>query len=825
MQKDRITAGKIYKTKTLFSMKNLSFYTSALYLAIILLITGCHKKQSENLVWSDKPATFFEEAFPLGNGFEGVMVKGGAPAEDLILNASTLWAGGPVEANMNPDAWKNLEGVRKALFSEDYKLAEKLVRKMQGSFSASYAPLGNLKINFSHSDSVADYKRSLDLSTGVATVTYSADKNLFLRELFVSNPDRVTVIYLKATKPGSLGFRISSASLLRYRTHTEKGDLIMDGIAPVHAEPNYNRGLKDPIVYDSTGRGMRFRMIARVLKTDGETVSDSSGVTVMGATDAVILLTMATSFNGPFIDPGLNGLDEKGLAEGYISKASSMSYEELKTKHINDFSPLFNRVAISLNNSEAPDLPIYKRLMNYTDSLPDYSLEALYFQFGRYLLISSSREGGIPANLQGIWNPHLRPPWSSNYTANINSEMNYWPAEVTNLSETHMPLLDFIGKLPVTGQVTAKTFYNCGGWCCSHNTDIWAMTNPVGNFGNGSPVWANWSMAGAWYSLHLYDHFAFTGDTAWLRDYAWPLMKGAARFCLDYLVENPDGYLVTAPSTSPENNYKMPDGSSGAVLYGGTADNALIKGLFNKVISTTAILDTDSDFTSEVSAALNKMYPYQIGKKGNLQEWYHDWDDADPQHRHISHLIGLYPDNQIAPRTTPELAAAAKRSLELRGDGGTGWSKAWKINTWARLLDGDHAYKMLRTHLNYVSPSPDTRYSGGGTYPNLFDAHPPFQIDGNFGGTSGIAEMLLQSHLDEIHLLPALPDAWKSGQVDGLRARGGYTVSEKWDEGKLTAAVIIPDFSGVAKVRYGETVISLDVKKGEATKVTPALFK
>ena len=486
----------------------------------------------------------------------------------------------------------------------------------------------------------------------------------------------------------------------------------MDGVVPVHAEPNYIRNVPNPVVFDSTGKGMRFRMIARVVKTDGKTFSDSQGLHVEKASEAVILLSIGTSFNGFDKDPGLEGKDEKKMAADFLEKATALSFEELKARHIKDFSGLFNRVSISLNNASAPNLPIYKRLMNYKDSVADPELEALYFQFGRYLLISSSRPGGIPANLQGIWNPHIRPPWSSNYTSNINSEMNYWPAEETNLSETHIPLLQHIGNLAKTGQVTARTFYNCGGWCCSHNTDIWAMTNPVGNFGNGDPVWANWSMAGAWYSLHLYEHFAFTGDTLWLKEYGWPLMKGAARFCLDILVTDPKGFLVTAPSTSPENKFKMPDGYIGSTFYGGTADLALIKGLFNKILLISDALKTDSVLAGEVRQALRKMYPYQIGKKGNLQEWYYDWDDQDPQHRHISHLIGLYPDNQISPAKTPELAAAVRRSLELRGDGGTGWSKAWKINTWARLLDGNHAYKMLRTHLNYVSPTPDTRRTG-----------------------------------------------------------------------------------------------------------------
>jgi len=804
---------------------NKSKFVFSLLFILQIFISGCNRKDlSQNFIWFDKPAAFFEESFPLGNGFIGMMVRGGAPEEDLILNESSLWCGGPVDLNMNPDAWKNLQDVRKALFSENYMLAEQLVRKMQGKFSESYAPLGNLKIVFNHPDSIQNYKRTLDLSTGIAVVDYSCGNNQFHREFFVSYPDRIAVISLRGEPRASMNFTLFSTSQLKFKTSGDKSDFIMDGLAPVHAEPNYNQNVHDAIIYDSTGRGMRFRMIARVLKTDGKTFSDNTGLHVENASEALILVSIATSFNGSEKDPGLEGTDEKKMAADYLEKASSLSYEDLKSRHLNDFSSLFNRVTFSIDNSTSPDLPIYQRLINYKDSVSDPELESMYFQFGRYLLISSSRPGGIPANLQGIWNPHMRPPWSSNYTANINAEMNYWPAEVTNLAEMHEPLMDFIGKLSGTGKITALTFYNCGGWCCSHNSDIWAMTNPVGNFGNGDPVWANWSMAGPWYSLHLYDHFAFNCDTTWLRDYAWPLLKGAARFCLDYLVEEPRGYLVTAPSTSPENKFRMPDGFVGSTLYGGSSDLALIRGLFNKTVIVSEILKSDSEFAGEVKSALDKMYPYQIGKKGNLQEWYHDWEDSDPQHRHMSHLIGLHPDNQISPLTTPDLANAVKRSLEIRGDGGTGWSKAWKINMWARLLDGNHAYKMLRTHLNYVSPSPGTQYSGGGTYPNLFDAHPPFQIDGNFGGTAGIAEMLLQSHLNEIHLLPALPDAWKNGKITGLRARGGYTVDQEWKNGKLKKAIIYPDFNGSVRIRYLDKTTTLNVTAGKKIVISPESF-
>jgi alpha-L-fucosidase 2 len=796
------------------------------FIIIVALSLSCSRNEpSGNTIWSDKPAKYFEEAFPLGNGFTGMMVKGGAPNDDLILNESSLWTGGPVDANMNPEAWKNLDAVRKALFSENYKLAQELVKKMQGKYSESYAPLGDLKMLFNHPDSIKKYKRELDLQTGIATVDYSSDNKQYHREFFISNPDHVAVIFLKGESPLSLSFILSSTSLLKFKTNIQNKDLIMDGLAPIHAEPNYNRNVLNPIVYDTTGKGMRFRMIARVVKTDGKIYSDSLGLHVEKASQAVIILSIGTSFNGFDKDPGLAGKNEKKIASDFLEKAAVLSYNELKSRHIKDFSTLFNRVSFSINKASAPDLPIYKRLINYKDSVSDPELETLYFQFGRYLLISASRQGGVPANLQGIWNPHLRPPWSSNYTANINSEMNYWPAEVTNLSETHVPLLQHISNLSKTGVMTARNFYNAGGWCCSHNTDIWAMTNPVGNFGNGDPVWANWSMAEAWYSLHLYEHFAFTCDTPWLKNFAWPLMKGAARFCLDLLVTDPRGYLVTAPSTSPENKFKMADGFVGSTLYGGTSDLALIKGLFNKILLISDALRTDSVFAREVRAAMKKLYPYQIGRKGNLQEWYWDWDDADPQHRHMSHLIGLYPDNQISPLRTPELAAAAKRSLELRGDGGTGWSKAWKISMWARLLDGNHAYKMLRSHLNYVSPSPDTRYSGGGTYPNLFDAHPPFQIDGNFGGTAGIAEMLLQSQNGEIHLLPALPDTWKEGYIKGLRARGGYTVDQYWKTGNLIYAIIYPDFNGEAKIRYLDKTISIKTVAGKAVRITPMMFK
>lgn len=803
-----------------FSISKTIRVALSLFLASVCF-SGCSPATSrmqnlaERVLWYNAPAQYFEEALPLGNGRIGATVYGGVKKEHILLNEETLWAGGPVDADMNPEAYKHLPEVRAALFAGDYARADILVKKIQGSFSESYAPLGDLYLEMHHKKDFSNYRRKLNIRNAVARVNYQVEGVKYSREIFVSYPDQLLVIRLTSSEKGKLGFNLRAESKLRFSINTSEQKLEMSGIAPVHAEPNYRGDIPDAVTYDEL-KSMRFFVAAKILKTDGIVKTDKNQLKINNASEAVILVSMATSFNGFDKNPGQEGKDEKATAAEHLTKAEKADYRSLYQAHTEEFWSFFNRVSINLGHAgNAADLPTDLRLEQYSQGSPDPDLEALYFQFGRYLLISSSRPGGTPANLQGIWNPHLRPPWSSNYTTNINLEMNYWPAEVCNLSEMHQPLLSFISNLKKTGRISAKTFFNCRGWSCSHNSDIWAMTNPVGDFGGGDPSWANWNMAGAWLSTHLWEHYEFTRDKDYLRKFAYPLMKGAALFCLDWLTEDDEGILVTAPATSPENIYLTSDGYKGETAIATTADMAMIRELFLQTIKASSLLNEDQELSSHLKQALEKLYPYQVGAEGNLQEWQQDWQDADPQHRHLSHLFGLFPGNHLSPEATPELARAVKKSLEIRGSGGTGWSKAWKINLWARLADGNMAYELLRSHLSYTPPAGKGLNKGGGTYPNLWDAHPPFQIDGNFGGTAGIAEMLLQSRNGKIFLLPALPDAWPDGEIRGLKARGNFEVNIRWKEGNLVEAEISSGSGNKVTLIYNRREITPNIKKGK----------